>query len=204
MGDGPCVYVVDDDAAVRAGLKVLLASAGLKAVLFDSARAFLDAWDPSAPGCLLLDVRMPGLSGLDLLEQLKGKGMALPVIMLTGHGDVPMAVRALKHGALDFLQKPFNDQALLDRVQQALAQDAGKRREAEGAGEARERASRLTQREREVMDGIVAGKANKVVAAELGISERTVELHRARVMQKMGVRSLAALVQAALLLKPGS
>jgi FixJ family two-component response regulator len=191
------VYVVDDDGAVRSALKLLLSSAGLRAVAFASSQAFLEGYDGSQPGCLLLDVRMPGIGGLDLLERLRQGGPSLPIIILTGHGDVPMAVRALKQGAMDFIQKPFNDQVLLDRVQQALALDAENRRRHAGADVMRQREAQLTPREREVMQGIVAGKANKAVAVELGISERTVELHRARIMDKMGVRSLAALVEAA-------
>lgn len=195
------VFVVDDDEGVRSGLRVLLASGGLRAKLFASGQAFLAEVDPEVPGCLLLDVRMPGISGLDLQERLQQRKILLPVILLTGHGDVPMAVRAMKRGAFDFIQKPFNDQYLLDRISEALELD-GRNRESRGQMLLlQERLARLTARERSVLDGLVKGQANKSIALDLGISERTVELYRAHVMEKMEARSLAQLVQSLATLK---
>ncbi len=195
------VFVVDDDDAVRGSLRMLLNSVGLKSALFPSAAAFLAGVSGGQGGCVLLDIRMPGMSGLQLFEQMCAKGMRLPVIFITGHGDVPMAVRAIKKGAFDFLQKPFNDQDLLDRVQAALGEDIARRNSDVEQQSLRERRDRLTPREREIMERVVAGQANKVIAIELGLSERTVELHRAHVMEKMEVRSLAELVAANLGLK---
>ncbi|MCG3202508.1 MAG: Response regulator protein TmoT [Gammaproteobacteria bacterium] len=195
------VFVVDDDDAVRGSLRMLLNSVGLKSALFPSAAAFLAEVSGAQGGCVLLDIRMPGMSGLQLFEQMCAKGMRLPVIFITGHGDVPMAVRAIKKGAFDFLQKPFNDQDLLDRVQAALGEDIARRNSDVEQQSLRERRDRLTPREREIMERVVAGQANKVIAIELGLSERTVELHRAHVMEKMEVRSLAELVAANLGLK---
>lgn len=192
------VYIVDDDEAVRSALRMLMASCGLRAQVFASPRELLEAVQPSWIGCLLLDVRMPGMSGLDLHEQLIARGIQLPVILLTGHGDVPMAVRAMKRGAFDFVQKPFNDQMLLDRINEALVLDAGNRGQRRQLALLRERYERLSAREREVLDHLVQGQLNKVIAAELGISERTVELHRARVMEKMEAASLAQLVESVL------
>jgi FixJ family two-component response regulator len=190
-----CVHVVDDDEAVRSSLRFLIRSVGLQSQVFDSAVNFLKSYDPRQPGCLLLDVRMPGMSGLDLQQELNRRGATIPVIFITGHGDVPMAVAAMQFGAFDFLQKPFRDQDLLDRVQRAMARDAESRgRLAERAG-IKERLATLTPREAEVMRLVTAGKANKVVGAELGVSQRTVEIHRAHVMDKMGAGSLAELVR---------
>lgn len=190
----PTVFVVDDDAAVRESLSLLIRSMGLEVQTFDTAQAFLDGCAPERPGCLVLDIRMPGMSGLDLQDRLGEHGITLPVIFITGHGDVAMAVRAMKHGALDFIEKPFNDQQLLDRVNQAIELDRVSR-EARDAREADSaRLALLSPREREVMERIVRGEANKVVALELGLSERTVEIHRAKVMAKSGTRSLAELV----------
>lgn len=193
--DGAVVFIVDDDEGVRNGLRVLLASAGLETRAYASAAAFLDAATPEQPGCLLLDVRMPGLSGLDLHERLIARRVELPVIILTGHGDVPMAVRAMKRGVFDFIQKPFNDQFLLDRINEALQQDTLRRQQQSEAAAVRGKLARLTARERDVLRGLVLGQANKVIAAELGISERTVELHRAHCMDKLDCRSVAQLVQ---------
>jgi len=192
---GACVYIVDDDDAVRSGLRLLLSSCGLVTQSFDSARAFLDSVAVDALGCLLLDVRMPGISGLELQERMEARGFQLPVILLTGHGDVPMAVRAMKRGAFDFIQKPFNDQYLLDRVQQAtqLSVDNAERQRQQQIR--RGRLAKLTSREQAVLERLVSGQANKVIASELGISERTVEVHRARVMEKMETRTLAQLIQ---------
>ena len=199
----PCVHIVDDDEAVRSGLRLLLASCGLQAQAYPGAQAFLDGVDADRPGCLLLDVRMPGMSGLELQERLQQRGLLFPVILLTGHGDVPMAVRAMKRGAFDFIQKPFNDQYLLDRINEAIALDLHERDRRRQQQVLRERLARLSAREQEVLDRLVQGEANKVIAAELGISERTVELHRARVMEKMEARSLAQLVQSIAELRRG-
>ncbi|NIR29952.1 MAG: response regulator transcription factor [Gammaproteobacteria bacterium] len=198
----PTVFIVDDDDAVRDALQLLMESAGLRAEAYASGQAFLDAYRLDRAGCLVLDIRMPGLSGLELQEHLSAAGISLPVIMLTGHGDVPAAVRALKAGAVDFLEKPYDSDMLLERVQQAITRDAQERRVSSLQAETTQRLEQLTPREREVMELIVAGKANKVVAFELQISERTVELHRARIMKKMGVRSLPELMR--LVLRSGA
>jgi len=192
------VFVVDDDQAVRESLALLVQSVGIEAETFASAREFLDTYRPDQRGCLITDIRMPGMSGLELQEQLSSDGVRIPVIVLTGHGDVPAAVRALKGGAVDFVEKPFNPQALLDLVQQAIAKDAQIRELADQEAAVAERMSLLTPREHEVMTLVVVGKANKVIAIELSISERTVELHRGRIMKKMQARSLAELMRAVL------
>jgi len=189
------VFVVDDDDAVRDGLRMLLESAGLQAQSFRSPEEFIAGYRPDRAGCLVLDIRMPGMSGLELQQRLPALGIALPVIILTGHGDVPAAVQALKSGAVDFIEKPFDAELLLERIRGALARDAESRRREAGRARCGERLARLTPREREVMKLMVAGKANKVIATELGISERTVELHRSRVMRKMQARSLPELVR---------
>lgn len=191
----PTVFIVDDDASVRDALEYLLRSVGLGAKKFASATEFLQAYDPGSPGCLVLDVRMPGMSGLELQEELEERGSTLPIIFVTAHGDVPMAVHAVKAGAVDFLIKPFRDQELLDRVQQAIQDDAKVRDQLENRAAIVDCIGSLTPREREVMDMVVDGKANKVIAIDLGISQRTVEIHRARVMEKMQVASVAQLVQ---------
>lgn len=191
----PTVFVVDDDDAVRSALRLLLKSVGLAAVTYASAQEFLDAYDPTRPGCVILDVRMPGMSGLELQEQLNLRGATIPVIFITGHGDIPMAVEAMQHGAFDFLQKPFRDQELLDRVQRALEKDRAVRESLRASERIRERYETLTPREREVLRLVTAGKPNKIMAADLGVSQRTVEIHRARVMEKMGADSLAQLVR---------
>jgi two-component system, LuxR family, response regulator FixJ len=188
------VFVVDDDQAVRDGLRQLLQAVGLRVQTYASARDFLTTYQPDTPGCLVLDIRMPGMGGLDLQAQLVQEGVRLPVIFLTGHGDVPAAVRALKAGAMDFLQKPVNSQSLLDLVQQAIRRDAEARATSAEQAEITRRLATLTAREREVLDRMVAGKANKVIAVELAISERTVEFHRGKIMRKMHARSLAELV----------
>ena len=189
------VFVVDDDDAVRNSLRLLLKSVGLPTVAFASAREYLDSWHPAQPGCLVLDVRMPGMSGLELQEELNRRGAIIPVIFISGHGDIPMAVEAIQHGAFDFLTKPFGDQDLLDRVQRALATDADNRKLLTQREVLRERLESLTPREREVLGLVTQGKANKVMAGDLGVSQRTVEIHRARVMEKMGANSLAQLVR---------
>ena len=196
------IFVVDDDDAMRSSLRWLIESVGLTVKTFDSALDYLDAFDPDEPGCLVLDVRMPGMSGMELLENLSAYSLRPPVIIITGHGDVPMAVRAIKYGALDFIQKPFNDQELLDRIQQALDTDARNRQEMAGLDSLKSRYDALTPRERQIMDMVAAGKSNKAVASELDISSRTVEVHRARIMKKLKVKTLADLVQANLQLNP--
>jgi two-component system response regulator FixJ len=189
------VFVVDDDEAVRSSTKLLLKSVGLPAVTFASAQEFLDNYDPLQPGCVVLDVRMPLMSGLELQQLLNIRGAIIPVIFITGHGDIPMAVEAMQHGAFDFLQKPFRDQDLLDRVQKALEKDRVNRVQLREKARIQERRESLTPRERESLELMTRGKPNKVMAADLGVSQRTVEIHRARVMEKMGASSLAQLVR---------
>ena len=191
----PIVYIVDDDEAVRSSLRFLIHSVGLQAQAFVSAKDFLTTHDPRQPGCLLLDVRMPGMSGLDLQQELNRRGATIPVVFITGHGDVPMAVEAMQQGAFDFLQKPFRDQDLLDRVQRAMARDLESRGRLAARAEILARLATLTPRETEVMRLVTTGKANKVVGADLGVSQRTVEIHRAHVMEKMRAGSLAELVR---------
>ncbi len=193
----PTVFIVDDDSGVRSSLRVLMKSIGLPAAPFPSAQEFLHNYDPNQPGCLILDIRMPGMSGLELQTELNNRGAVIPVIFITGHGDVPMAVEAMRHGAFDFVQKPFRDQELIDRVQQALGRDAEIRRDLQGHAQIKTHLESLTPRERQVLDLMVAGHANKVMAQELGLSQRTVEIHRAHVMEKMNARSLAQLVRMA-------
>ena len=198
------VFIVDDDEAVRDSLGMLMKSIGLDSESFVSAAEFLEAYDPDRAGCLVLDVRMPGLSGIDLQERLAGMHSMLPVIFITAHGDVPMAVHAMQAGAVDFLQKPFNEQTLLDRVQQALDQDLENRGVLRRREEVRARIESLTPRENEVMGMVAEGKANKVIAIDLGVSERTVEIHRARVMQKMKAESLPHLVRMVMVARQSS
>jgi two-component system, LuxR family, response regulator FixJ len=191
----PVVFIVDDDEAVRSSLRLLLKSVGLVPTALGSAREFLDKYDPAQPGCLVLDVRMPGMSGIELQETLNRQGAVIPVIFITGHGDVPMAVEAMQAGAFDFLQKPFRDQDLIDRIQRALEKDRASRTALTERSLIRERLESLTPREREVLTLVTSGKPNKIMAADLGVSQRTVEIHRARVMEKMGATSLAQLVR---------
>lgn len=191
----PTVFIVDDDEAVRASLRLLLKSVGIAAQAFGSAQEFLASFDPARPGCLVLDIRMPGMSGMELQQHLNMRGAIIPVLFISGHGDVPMAVEAMKNGAFDFLQKPFRDQELIDRVQRALARDGESRVSLSQHSKLRNRLDSLTSREREVLDLMVQGKPNKIMAADLGISQRTVEIHRARVMEKLGVSSLAQAVR---------
>jgi FixJ family two-component response regulator len=191
----PRVHIVDDDEAMRDSLKWLLESRGLKVELYPSAEAFLHVFDTGFCGCLVLDVRMPGMNGLDLHRELQACASTLPVIFITGHGDVPMAVSALKKGAADFIEKPFNDQDMLRLIESCMKQDrAAAAKRAENASVA-QRLDRLTQREHEVLGLIIAGKLNKQIADDLGISIKTVEVHRSRVMEKMGAESVAELVQ---------
>jgi len=191
----PTVYIVDDDSGVRTSIKVLMKSIGLPAVTYGSAKEFLAAYNPVMAGCVVLDIRMPGVSGLELQETLNERGAVIPVIFVTGHGDVPMAVDAMRHGAFDFLQKPFRDQDLIDRIQLALERDRQTREELKEHARIRARIATLTPREKEVLDLLTLGKANKSMAQDLGLSQRTVEIHRAHVMEKMGAKSVAQLVR---------
>ena len=199
MPTEPTVFIVDDDPALRDSLLWLIGSIGLRGETFASAEEYLEQFSPDRHGCLLLDVRMPGLSGLELNERLSKERGAPPVIILTGHGDVPMAVRALKAGAFDFIEKPFSDQILLERIHKALLLDERRRAELEQVLSVEERLATLTAREREVFEVVVEGKPNKVIASDLGLSQKTVEVHRAHVMDKMRAESLAALVRMAVI-----
>ncbi len=189
------VYIVDDDQAIRHAMELLMRSVGLDYEIFHSADDFLADYTNDRAGCLVLDIRMPGLGGLELQEKLNELGSTLPIIFITGHGDVPMAVEAMQKGAVDFIQKPFRDQELLEQISEALKTDQERRSVRDQKSEVLNRAEKLTRREREVMDLVVTGKPNKVIAYELGVSQRTVEIHRARVMEKMEARSLADLVR---------
>jgi FixJ family two-component response regulator len=189
------VFIVDDDQAIRHAMELLMRSVGLDYEIFHSADDFLTGFSDDKPGCLVLDIRMPGLGGLELQDKLIEMGSSLPIIFITGHGDVPMAVDAMQKGAVDFIQKPFRDQDLLDRIGEALQTDQDRRTKRQKYAEVHGRISKLTKREREVLDLVVTGKPNKVIAYELGVSQRTVEIHRARVMEKMQARSLADLVR---------
>jgi RNA polymerase sigma factor (sigma-70 family) len=193
--DKPTVFIVDDDEPVRDSLRMLMRSVGLNAETFAGAAEFLQAYDGDRPGCLVLDIRMPGMSGMELQEKLNDLHAIIPVIFITGHGDVPMAVKAIQHGAADFIQKPFRDQDLLDRINKAIEQDTSNRAQLLETRDIEERLANLTPREREVLDLIVDGRPNKVIAADLDVSQRTVEIHRARVMDKMRASSLAHLVR---------
>jgi two-component system response regulator FixJ len=191
----PTIYVVDDDDGMRRALDTLLSTVGYKTVVFSRPSEFLSQFKPEAHSCLVLDIRMPEMSGLEVQQQLNRRGSILPVIFITGHGDVPMAVQAMKEGAFEFIQKPFRDQDLLDRINHALKQDADNRTNAARRSEVQHRLESLTPREKQVMNFIVDGSANKVIAIDLGLSERTVEIHRAKVMEKMCARSVAHLVK---------
>ena len=189
------VFVVDDDSSVREAIKSLIKSVGLRVETFETAQQFLGSKRPEVPGCVVLDVRLPGLSGLDLQRELAANDIKLPIIFITGYGDIPMSVRAMKAGALEFLTKPFRDQDLLDAIQQALERDRAARRHSKEIAELRQRFDALTSREREVMNLVVGGWLNKQIGFELKISEITVKIHRGRVMGKMGASSLAELVR---------
>jgi FixJ family two-component response regulator len=191
------VFIVDDDSAVRRSLERLVRTVGLGVVTFQSAQEFLEHGPPDGPACLILDVRMPGLSGLDLQTKLAEAGFSVPIIFMTGHGTIPMSVRAMKAGAVDFLQKPFDEQELLDAVNQALERDRATRKMEAQRLQARRRMETLTPREMEVFELVVRGLLNKQIAAELGAAEKTIKVHRARVMQKMEADSLADLVRMA-------
>jgi len=189
------VFVVDDDSSIREAIKSLVSLVGLRVETFGTAQEFLRNERPDLPGCVVLDVELPGLSGLDLQRELAAHGIKLPIIFITGYGDIPMSVRAMKAGATEFLTKPFRDQDLLDAIQQALERDRAARRHSGEIAELRQRFEALTSREREVMNTVVAGMLNKQIGFELGISEVTVKIHRGRVMTKMGAQSLADLVR---------
>jgi FixJ family two-component response regulator len=194
--DSPLIYLVDDDEAVRDALGMLFKSIGLKHEAYASALDFLERYNPARHACLVADIRMPGLSGLELQQRLNEQRSEIPIIFITGHGDVPMAVTAMKSGAADFVQKPFRDQDLIDRINKALARDLERRKGRAEQDEIRARIALLTPREQEVMQRVARGQANKVIAMDLGVSQRTVELHRARVMKKLRMRSVAELVHA--------
>ena len=196
------VFVVDDDEAVRDSLGLLLRSVGLEPKLFASASEFLAAYDGRRPGCLILDVRLAGMSGLELHKELAARGAEIPIVFITGHGDVPMAVSAMQRGAVDFLEKPYKEQDLLDRVSAALAADGRRRRQSGETAAIARRLQTLTPREHQVLNLIATGAANKVVAARLGTSRRTIEIHRANVMRKMRAESLAQLVRMVMRLEP--
>jgi FixJ family two-component response regulator len=191
------VFVIDDDPSMRLALEDLVSTVGLEVRAFAAPQEFLQSKPPDAPGCLVLDVRLPGMSGLTFQQELAKEGLALPVIFITGHGDIPMSVRAMKAGAVEFLTKPFHDQDLLDAIHTAIERDRKRRREAVRLAELRERFATLSERERQIMTLVVIGRANKQIAAELTLSEMTVKVHRGQVMRKMHARSLPELVRMA-------
>ena len=195
MSTTATIFIVDDDPAVQQSLRMLFRSVGFRTEVFNNGQQFLDAFDDQWTGCVVLDMRMPGMSGLELQQQLNQRQSIMPVIFMTGHGDVPMAVEAMQAGAIDFIQKPFNDQELIDRVTQAVTKDTRNREVLNEKNEIRQRLNSLTPREHEILDMVVNGKANKVIADDLELSQRTVEIHRARVMEKMQATSLAHLVR---------
>ena len=197
MSAAPRVFIVDDDEAVRDSLQALLEAKGLTISAYESAEAFLAAYRPGLPGCALVDLRMPGMDGMALLEQLRKKGARLPVVMVTGHGDIALAVKAMKNGAIDFVEKPYSNDAILATVQRAL-DVAGSGPQEELPADAAKRIAELTPRERDVLELLVSGKPNKIIAHELGISPRTVEIHRANLMKRMQAGSLSHLVRLAL------
>jgi two-component system response regulator FixJ len=195
VSTGPCVFVVDDDGSVRDALQVLVQSAGLSFRGFASAEEFLEHYHPGQPGCLITDVCLPGTDGLCLQQILKERGIAIPIIVISGHGDIPMSVRMIREGALDFLEKPFRNHHMLQRVREALEEDARRRAEARAKAAVLERYRSLTPREREIAHLLMEGVPNKVIAAQLDLSTRTVEGHRATILRKMEVRSTATLTQ---------
>ena len=195
MNSKQTVYIVDDDEGVREGLSLLLDTVGQSCELFSSAYEFLDAYEEDKSGCLVLDIRMPRMTGLDLQEKLIEMGSQLPIIFITGHGDIPMAVDAMRRGALDFIRKPFREHDLLGRINEALDSDSSSRRKTLDHQALRDKLASLSKRESEVFERVADGEMNKVIAIDLGISERTVEVHRSQVMHKIGVRTLAQLVR---------
>jgi two-component system response regulator FixJ len=199
----PVVYVVDDDTAMRSSLCWLIESVDLAVLASSSAEEFLGSYDPQRTACLVLDVRMPKMSGLDLQVELTARCISIPILMITGFGEVPVAVKAMKAGAFDFLEKPFSDQVLLDRIRAAIAKDAASRQRSNDLAEASSRLARLTGRQREILDHIIAGKSNKAIAHDLGLSSKTVEVHRAQVMKRLDASSVADLVRIALRAQQG-
>lgn len=197
MATGPIVYVIDDDPSMRNAIEDLLQSVGLGIRVFPSAQEFLKAARPDAPGCIVLDVRLPGQSGLDFQRQIAGTAMELPIVFITGHGDVAMSVRAMKSGAVEFLTKPFRDQELIDAIHAALERDRARRADAGAIADLRARFDALTPREREVLLHVVSGRLNKQIAASLELSEATVKMHRGQIMRKMHAGSLPELVRMA-------
>ena len=195
MTDAPIVFVVDDDPSVRSSLKFLISTVGLRVESFDSADTFLRKKPPEAPSCLVLDVRLPGLSGLDFQRELAARNIRIPIVFVTGHGDIPMSVRAMKAGAVEFLTKPFRDQDLLDAIRIALERDRARREEEKEVTELQQRFGALTPREQEVTSMVVSGMLNKQIAGQLGTAENTVKVHRSRAMQKMHAQSLPDLVR---------
>lgn len=203
MNSKPTVFIVDDDEASSRSLRWLAESVELNVEVFRSAAEFIRGYDPSKPGCMVLDVRMPGMSGLELQEYLQGRGIDIPIIFVTGHGDIPMAVRAVKAGALNFLEKPFKQQELIDLIHKAVARDMQGRHARSARTEGLKRLDLLTARERDVLELISAGNLNKVVAAKLGLSTKTVEAHRAALMKKLGAKCASDLIRIALELRAG-
>jgi FixJ family two-component response regulator len=196
------VYIVEDDEAVRDSLQLVLQSIGYKVATYDSATRFIECWTPDMAGCLVLDIRMPGMNGMELQRRLNERNSILPIIFVTGHGDVPMAVEAMQQGAIDFVQKPYREQELLEKIERAFALDRNNRSSLQSQQDIAERLASLTPRELDVLRLMVEGKANKVIAIDLNISQRTVEIHRARVMEKLNANSLAHLVRMVMAVDP--
>lgn len=195
MDNEQIVHIVDDDEGIREGLGLLLDTVGLSYELYSDAIEFLETYDANKGGCLVLDIRMPKMSGLDLQARLNEMGSRLPIIFITGHGDIQMAVEAMRRGALDFIRKPFREQELLDRINQALGFEAGRRKDMLEQQKIKDMIGELSEREREVFNRVTAGELNKVIGKDLGISDRTVEVHRSSIMQKLGAKTLAQLVR---------